>query len=348
MTQQDLKQLLDRFADLSILVVGDFFLDRYLIVDPGLAEVSLETGLEARQVVEIRNRPGAAGTVTSNLSAIGVGEILALGAIGPDGQGHDLKDGLQKTRVSTDHLFEIPGLFTPTYTKPLLTTTGEELERIDIKNRSRTSPDLERRIINTLRDLVHRVDGVVTMDQVQERNCGVVTDRVRSELASLAREHPGKVFFADSRTRIGEFRDVIVKANRDEALAAGEAAGSEPTSREVLDSCAKAFAGRTGRPVFITQGPDGILTTDAEQLHHIPGIRVPDPIDIVGAGDSVSAGVVSALCGGATLLEAALLGVLASSITIQQIGSTGTASPQQILDRFAETYPDDWPAQVRV
>ncbi len=87
MTFEDLQVLLNKFADLSILVVGDYFLDRYLIIDPELAEVSLETGLEARQITEIRNSPGAAGTVTSNLRALGVGRVRALGVMGADAEG---------------------------------------------------------------------------------------------------------------------------------------------------------------------------------------------------------------------------------------------------------------------
>ena len=58
MTSHSLDLLLSRFSDLSILVVGDFFLDRYLDIDPTLSETSLETGLEANQVVRVRNHPG--------------------------------------------------------------------------------------------------------------------------------------------------------------------------------------------------------------------------------------------------------------------------------------------------
>ena len=56
-----LESLLSRFAGLSVLVVGDFFLDKYLVLDPALDEPSLETGLAARQVVDRRCMPGAAG-----------------------------------------------------------------------------------------------------------------------------------------------------------------------------------------------------------------------------------------------------------------------------------------------
>ena len=335
MTIEDLQLLLARFADINVIVVGDFFLDRYLDIDPRVAEVSVETGLEARQVVGIRNQPGAAGTVTSNLCALGVGCVRALGVIGDDGQGYDLKAGLQATGVNTTALIETPNRFTPTYTKPMNLQTGAEMERLDIKNRKPLSADLEDRMIEALNRLVPDVHGVIALDQVQEHNCGVLTQRVTNALARLARAFPDKVFFADSRTRIMDFKHVILKPNRDEARRA-LALDWEGD----LQSCARAFSVQTGRPAFVTLGADGILVANGDVLMHVPGIAVPPPIDIVGAGDSVSASVVSALCAGASLTEAALLGVLVSSITIQQIGTTGTASPNQVLDRFRTAYPE--------
>ena len=69
----------------------------------------------------------------------------------------------------------------------------------------------------------------------------------------------------------------------------------------------------------------------------VPGLKVSGPIDICGAGDSTTAGIVSALCAGASPAQAAHLGCLVASITIQQIGVTGTASPAQVLARFHES-----------
>jgi bifunctional ADP-heptose synthase (sugar kinase/adenylyltransferase) len=42
------------------------------------------------------------------------------------------------------------------------------------------------------------------------------------------------------------------------------------------------------------------------------------------------AGIVSALCVGATVPEAGEIGCLAAGVTIQQLGTTGTASREQI------------------
>jgi len=46
------------------------------------------------------------------------------------------------------------------------------------------------------------------------------------------------------------------------------------------------------------------------------------------------AAIAAGLCAGATLEEAALLGNLAAAVTIQQLGTTGTASPEQIMAQW--------------
>ena len=54
-------------------------------------------------------------------------------------------------------------------------------------------------------------------------------------------------------------------------------------------------------------------------------------IDIVGAGDSVMANLSVALASGATVQEAMELAALASSIVVHQLGTTGTATMEDIL-----------------
>ena len=298
------------------------------MIDPDIAETSVETGLEAHQVVEIRNGPGAAGTVTNNLSALGVGQIVALGVIGDDGHGFDLSRGLEATRVNTTHLIRTSDRVTPTYTKPTRTTTGEELSRLDVKNRSVTPMDLESQIIEKFTKLYPQADAIILLDQVSESDCGVITDRVREHVSMLAGKNDRPIL-ADSRAHIAAFKNVILKPNEAE-LSDLVDTHVDPTAS------ALSLAQKTDRPVVLTRGPDGIIVSDGVDTWTIDGISVPDPLDIVGAGDSVSAAFTAALAAGASLPDAALLGVIASSITIQQIGTTGTASPAQILQRFIE------------
>jgi bifunctional ADP-heptose synthase (sugar kinase/adenylyltransferase) len=211
---------------------------------------------------------------------------------------------------------------------------------MDIKNRTPLPDTIQTHIIERLQALAPTVDGIIVADQVPEANCGVITDRVRDTLATLGKQ--GMTIAVDSRERIGRFRHVILKPNAHEALDALATSGTFPGGPiENIDKTLVRQAGhllyeRTQRPVFITIGAEGVLVFTAAGARHVPGIKVTGPIDIVGAGDSVMAGIVSALCAGAQPTEAALVGNLVASITVQQIGTTGTASRQQVLARFRE------------
>ena len=152
MDQERLQTILAGFAETRVLVIGDYFLDKYLDIDRRLAEISLETGLEAHQVVRVRTSPGAAGTVVSNLRALRVG-VIALGVIGDDGEGYELLRGLTERGVDTSALLQSSALYTPTYTKPMMHEADglvHELSRLDIKNRVALPRDLEDAIIARL------------------------------------------------------------------------------------------------------------------------------------------------------------------------------------------------------
>ena len=338
MDRTRLEELLANFAHVHVLVVGDFFLDEYLHLDRTLSETSLETGLEVYQVVDVRCSPGAAGTVCSNLRALGA-KVSALGAIGQDGKGFELKRGLTERGVAIDALIAHPDLFTPTYTKPMMREpdgSQHELQRIDIKNRQPMPASVERAIVDRLQTLVPQVDGVIIADQVPEANCGTVTENVRAEIGALAQDHPDLFFAADSRKRIGKFQHIIIKPNAAEAVAAVRSNCPDEISVDLARGCGAALHERNGKPVFLTLGAQGVLLFTDTGCEQVPGIPVEGEIDIVGAGDSFMAGAMLALCSGASPREAALLGNLVASITIQQVGTTGTATPAQVLRRFEQ------------
>ncbi len=340
-----LTRILDALPRLSMAVVGDLFLDKYLDLDAGLTETSVETGLDAYQIVHVRCYPGAGGTVLNNLRALGVGKLHAVSVIGSDGEGFELLRALRAREVETDGVIVRSDRMTPTYTKPMLsqaTGPARELNRLDVKNRTPASPEQDREVIARLDAVVTRVDAVIVADQVTERNHGVVTDAVREHLAKMASRNSRVVFLADSRRHIGLFRNCLTKPNRSELQDAVEAPGAEKSGvagapHADVVAAAGRLSQQTGRAVYVTIGSDGIVYVDGESWQHVPGVPVAGPIDIVGAGDSTTAGIVSALCAGATPVQAARLGCLVASITIQQLGVTGTATPAQVIERFRET-----------
>ncbi|MFP6647100.1 MAG: PfkB family carbohydrate kinase [Candidatus Latescibacterota bacterium] len=337
-----LDELLRCFRTLRVAVVGDFFLDSYYDCDARLDEASLETGRKCYQVVRTRRQAGAAGTVAANLVALGVGSVSAVGFCGQDGEGWELRRAMEGLGLQLEGFTTAAECFTPTYGKPCYVDSDgrgwrvrEELERIDIKNRRPTPRVLQESIAAALDAGMSRWHAIVVVDQVSEAACGVVTARIRRHLRELRRRRPQTLFLVDSRHRIDRFAGLPIKPNHHEAAAA---LGTRP-ARSIATAVAQAqrLSGRDRRPVFLTLSARGMVACVDGEAQHIPGFPVIDrPVDPVGAGDSTTAALVCCLAAGATPLEAALVANLVGSITVQQIGTTGTATPTQVRRRWKE------------
>ncbi|OYW17261.1 MAG: carbohydrate kinase [Planctomycetales bacterium 12-60-4] len=336
MTPERLQELLSSFADRRIAVLGDFFLDKYLEVDPALGEPSLETGRTAHQVVQRRRSPGAAGTVVNNLVELGATEIHALGAIGDDGEAYDLCKGLEQLGCSTNGLLRCPELMTPTYLKPrdfgVQGLVGEH-SRYDTMNRQPTPSSVISRLAAALGHILPNIDALIVMDQVEMPDCGVVTTAMRDILSEQAARFPRVLFWADSRRNVRQFRRIVTKPNQFEAVGRVNPLPGDEVSRTDLWTVIPRLRAETQAPVFVTWGEKGMVISDPEPLL-IPGVQLKGPFDPTGAGDSATAGAVLTLASGGSPAESALVGNLVASVTVRKLGTTGTASPSEVQAAF--------------
>jgi rfaE bifunctional protein kinase chain/domain len=332
MTPERFFSITRRYSKLRIAIVGDFCLDRYLEIDPSKAETSIETGLPVRNVINVRAQPGAAGTVLNNLVALGMGAIFPVGFCGMDGEGFELRQALSAwPGVKLDHFLATPLRRTFCYCKPLVLAPKQpprESERLDSKNWTATPAPVVRSLLKSLHALRGKVDAWIVMDQVSEPETGVVTAQVREALAKFL---PDTVVLADSRRGLAEYPPVIFKMN---AAELGILAGLRKTpGLDQIREAARKLAKRNGREVIVTLSEHGILgASPAGSIVHVPALPLRGPIDIVGAGDAVTANATAALAAGATLAEAIQLAIVGSSIVIHQLGTTGTASVAQLRE----------------
>jgi rfaE bifunctional protein kinase chain/domain len=328
---------LDSVGTCTITVFGDYCLDKYLYIDPAWDEDSVETGLTAYQVDKTSLFPGAAGTVTNNLRSLGA-QVRCVGLVGEDGEGYDLLKSLKKIGADTELMVQTDTLPTNTYMKPMRKCSDgsyTEMNRLDIRNFKKTSEELEDQLLVNLKRAIEVSQGIVIIDQFLRRNYSVVTDRVREQIAEWAMQYPNKYFFADSRGFTGLYRNVIIKCNQHELPTQEQHGVSLPMNEEnaIIDRAKKLLASN-GRAVVVTLGEKGALVFEGDTMSRIPAFPVEGPIDIVGAGDATNAGSILGLTLGLTLPESVLLGGCVSSITIQQIGVTGTATIEQVKQRL--------------
>jgi sugar/nucleoside kinase (ribokinase family) len=102
-----------------------------------------------------------------------------------------------------------------------------------------------------------------------------------------------------------------------------------------IQQTALALAHANGRPVFVTLAERGMVGASPDGgVEHVPALPVRGEIDIVGAGDAVTANLLNALAAGATLREALELASAAASIVIHQLATTGEASVAQLHEEL--------------
>jgi sugar/nucleoside kinase (ribokinase family) len=162
----------------------------------------------------------------------------------------------------------------------------------------------------------------------------------------FAEEQPEKVIVADSRHGFRGFPPVIFKMNTAELGRFSEVRGQSSEVRsqksegrgqraeysvQELGAAALVLARRNDRPVFVTLAEHGILAASPNgEVEHVKAHRVRGEIDIVGAGDAVTANITAALAAGGSAREAIELANAAASVVIHQLGTTGAAGISQI------------------
>ena len=304
-----------------IAVLGDFCLDAYWFADMKQSQLSREVPHFPLPVVSERYSAGGAGNVACNVAALEPGSVKILGVIGTDWRGTMLKKCLAENGIDPSGLCEDAQRVTNTYIKPMrmgISETIYEDPRLDFENHAPLSEETEDRLIEALRAL--DADVLCVCEQMFN-SC--VTSRVRETLCALG--EAGMTILVDSRDRIGEYRNVIVKPNEVEAARA-------LNSGEPYEKLVEQLSERTGRPAIITLGAQGCLLCEDGAVCAVPARKVQPPIDICGAGDAFLASIACALAAGAKLQEAAWFANTAAAITTTKLNMTGTASRTELRE----------------
>lgn len=335
LSKQRLQEILDYCSNLRIGVIGDIALDGYWYADMTRAFLSRETPRFPRPIVREGFSPGAGANVANNLKVLGTGEVVVFSVVGKDWRQSILAHMLTSYGISTQSLIASSERSTTTYIKPVLMGYDSQQEdaRLDFENDRPLSPAFEDELLDVVREYLPDLDALLIADQLEVN--GIVTDRVRDGLNDLAHLYPTKHFLADSRQRIGLFRNITLKPNRFEAsLAVDPDHDCRSVQRDELAQMGQTMSKQAGRPAFITLSEEGVLVCMGSTYQHVPAAPTRPPLDAVGAGDAFIAALAIALSTGATLQEAGALANLAAAIVVEKLHETGTASPDEILTRY--------------
>ena len=330
LTRQELEALLNNVDKARIGLIGDLCLDMYWIADMKLSELSRETPHYPLPVVEERYAPGGAGNAANNIAALKPGHLLVIGLVGTDWRGGLLIRAMQEQGIDCSHVVQDDSVMTNTYIKPLRCGISDviyEDPRLDFENRAPISKACEEKVLAALNDAADELDVICVSDQMK---FGCITPRIRERLCELGKN--GKTIIVDSRDHAADYCYVTVKPNEVES---SRAFGSgEALELDELSVLAEGIYNRNGRTTLMTLGDRGCFVVEDGEVVRCPACKVEPPIDFCGAGDTFLAGFGTLLAGGASPIQAAQVATLCSAVTIKKIGTTGTATRQEVLDAW--------------
>ncbi|WP_135546644.1 bifunctional heptose 7-phosphate kinase/heptose 1-phosphate adenyltransferase [Paenibacillus cymbidii] len=333
LTKERVDAILAGIGSLKAGVIGDGCLDVYWHVDMTLSELSRETPHHNLPVVRESCFPGAAANVAMNFRDLGCAEVRFCTVIGEDWRGRVLLDALLAAGINVDAVMAERGRVTPAYCKTIrhgLQDVQQEDARLDFVNGTELPAEATERFLRLLDSMAQEVDVICVTDQLRG---GVINDAVRERLRYWA--NAGKMIVVDSRNRIGSYNGMILKPNEIEALRwfNGNQDFGQPKPDELVRAGLQ-LARKAGAPCCITLGEQGALWLEDGECTFVPTVPQTGPIDIVGAGDTFATCLISALGTGSGGPEAAAFAHLGSSVSIQKLGRTGTATPAELLQQF--------------
>lgn len=318
-------ELLSRFSEQDVLVVGDVILDKFVSGD--VSRFSPEA--PACPVLEHREQLlmlGGAGNVAANLNALGARSVSLIGVVGKDTESHDLSSLSREQGLDT-HLFRIPSR--PTTVKTRFVSQNVHLLRYDCETTDPVDDHDGRCLRAALRHQVPFNHGVVLQDYAK----GVVTPALVETLMDIARREEVPVFIDPKKDHWSLFRGAeLVKPNQLEALSAFAA------SKDALDveQCGRSMLNYTqAKAVVVTRGAEGMhLFSEENEL-----LMRPSPVEVVdvsGAGDTSMAALTLSRLAGASWQEALEIANAAAGIVVGKRG-TSIVEADEVLDSLPET-----------
>ena len=283
---------------------------------------------------------GGSANVAWNLADLGAKQVSAVSALGNDWRGRLLKELMMQVGIHLEGCLTPPDWSTVMFIKILLTVGDQQQEdaRLDFINQKHLSQEWEASLLEYLETCLPGLDALIISDY---QTVGVISPTLLKSLNALAIKYPKTLFIVDSRERIGQYKNMILKPNQHEAVRAAKKESDEKNINEdEVIRAGKYLQRQSDKPVFITLGERGCLILEDKSRKYLPALKIPSPIDTVGAGDSFLAVLTASLAAGATATEAAIIANLAAGVVIQKLKITGTASPEEIVRVFDDFYKD--------
>jgi len=329
MISSQYSSLIEAFAGLKILVIGESILDSYLEGDA--RRICREAPVPIVDVERRSDMAGGAANAAVNAAALGC-KVELLSAVGGDREGETLLDLLAARGVGSRGVLTLPDR--RTLAKHRVVSAGQLLLRYDQGSTEPVNDDGARALSDRLRSAASSCDAIIVSDYAY----GVVDARMVDALASV-QARARRLLVADSRNlrQFRRLRPAAIKPNYDEALKLlGEPSVEGPDAR------AEQIARHGERLLSITGAHAGAITLDADgaimfERGSPPYRTYARPMRnsrAAGAGDTFVSALTATLAAGASTTVAAEVASAAAAVVVGKDG-TAVCSAVELREQLA-------------
>ena len=330
-----LRALLDRFAGLRLLVVGDLMLDEF--VWGRVARISPEAPVPVVEVSHTSAYPGGAANVARNLREF-TPHVAVMGLVGTDEHAGRLRGLLEAGGIALDLLQE--DAHWQTIVKTRVIARQQHVVRVDRERRADPAmlAAVHARALDLLEGRLTEFDAVILEDYGK----GFLDQPFVDALTERAAD-AGVVLTVDPNPRnpLSWRGATAIKPNRAEAFAAaGQTVHAEEHDQpdrdtellEVGRRLLERWQPRAG--LLVTLGEQGMLLFEpgGGPPVHLP-TRAREVFDLSGAGDTAIALFTLALAAGGSAAEAAEIANHAAGVVVGKLG-TATLNPSELTASF--------------
>ena len=327
-----LTQIVDKFRDIRIAVVGDLMLDVYIWGKA--SRISPEAPVPVVQVKEKSCCLGGAGNVMRNIVTLGA-KVKAYGVIGDDLDGSEMKTLFEAYDIDPASL-SVDGSRRTTK-KERIIASAQQLLRVDFEDTGKLDDVIRQEMLGEITKLIdsNALDAIIFEDYDK----GVLNENMLNHIIACAKE---KNIITSLDPKPGHLMKVkgltVMKPNRSEAFAItgtfskGNGIAVEDDTQlhavaaQLLDEWEPDY-------LIISLAAQGmaLFRKDAEMV--VIPTKAREVYDVSGAGDTVIAAFTLALSTGADPVEAAEIANHAAGIVVGKVG-TVTVSKEELLESF--------------
>ncbi len=311
---KNLKEVVEDFSKLNLLVIGDTIVDEYITCEP--LGMSQEDPTIVVSPLATNKFIGGAAIVASHAKTLGA-QVKFVSVVGDDENKGYVESGLKDLGIQVELFSDSTR---PTTLKQRFRANNKTLLRVNHLKQHSISKDIENEILNYVKDSIESIDLILFSDF----SYGLLSNTLIKKITKLGLEK--EIYMAadsQSSSQVGDISKftnmtLVTPTEREIRLSLNDFASGLVVLSEKL--CKKS----SSKFVFTTLGAEGVMLYNNEDTKFLTdniGALGSNVKDVSGAGDSLFTCSSMALAVGASIWQSAYLGSLAAAVQVSRVGN---------------------------